>query len=80
MIVAPPGVGHFGPCRQEIPVLKQIALQFAKKNVLVLGVNSEEPEEVVRSFATKNKLCYPVLLTVSPKYSKLSVIIEVDRI
>src|SRR4051794_29649031 len=52
-----------GPCRQEIPILEQLAQQFAQKNVLVLGINAEESEEVVRSFAAKNQLSYPVLLT-----------------
>lgn len=53
-----------GPCRVEIPIIESISKHFKNKDVLVLGVNSQEPAEVVRSFVAKNKITYPVVLTV----------------
>ncbi|MBV9301671.1 MAG: TonB family protein [Acidobacteriaceae bacterium] len=52
-----------GPCRAEIPAIERLSKQFAKKNVVVLGVNSEEPEDTVRRFVAKNKLTYRIVLT-----------------
>lgn len=56
-----------GPCRAEIPAIERISKQFAKKNVVVIGINSEEPEATVRSFVAKNKMTYRVALT--PEHS-----------
>lgn len=51
------------PCRAEMPMIQSISKQFAKKNVVVIGVNSEEPEETVRRFVAKSKLTYQIVLT-----------------
>ncbi len=52
-----------GPCRAEIPMIEHIWKGFEKKNVIVIGINSEEPEGVVRKFVAKNKMTYRIALT-----------------
>ena len=52
-----------GPCRMEIPMLEHISKKFAKQGLVVIGVNSQEPEDVVKRFATKNKMNYPIVTT-----------------
>jgi len=56
-----------GPCRAEIPGIERISKKFAKKNVVVIGVNSQEPEETVRGFVAKNKMTYRIAL--APEHS-----------
>lgn len=51
-------------CRAEMPSIQSIAKHLAKKNVVVIGVNLDEPADVVRRFVTKNKLTYPIVLTI----------------
>ncbi|MBV8902374.1 MAG: redoxin domain-containing protein, partial [Acidobacteriia bacterium] len=58
-----------GPCRAEIPDIQRIAKKFANKNVVVIGVNSEEPEETVRGFVAKNKMTYRIAL--APEHSNV---------
>ncbi len=51
------------PCREEIPKLDRLSKEFKEKNVLVLGIDVNEEEDVVRTFVDKNKIGYPILLT-----------------
>lgn len=52
-----------GPCRVEIPAIEHLSKQFAKKNVVVIGINSEEPEDTIRRFVAKNKMTYRIVPT-----------------
>ena len=52
-----------GPCGVEIPTLEKISKQFAKNDMVVLGINAEEPDGVVRKFAANHNITYPVVLT-----------------
>ncbi len=52
-----------GYCRQEIPTIEHISKDFEKKHIVVIGVNSGEEKDIVKSFVAKNKMTYPVVLT-----------------
>jgi len=52
-----------GPCRAEIPAIERLAKHFEKKGVVVLGIDAEEDEGVVRRFVAANKIAYPIVLT-----------------
>ena len=49
------------PCRQEMPLLVEIHNKY-QPNVIVLGVNSMETSNEVRTFVEGNKLSFPVVL------------------
>jgi thiol-disulfide isomerase/thioredoxin len=52
-----------GPCRVEIPAIERLAKHFAKKDVVVLGIDTEEDEDAVRRFVAATKINYPIILT-----------------
>lgn len=52
-----------GPCRAELPMIEHISKEFKEKNVIVIGIDSEEPADVVRRFAAKKKLTYSIVLS-----------------
>jgi tetratricopeptide (TPR) repeat protein len=52
-----------GPCREEMPKLERLSREFAKSDVVIIGIDVSEPEDTVRRFINKNKYTYPVLLT-----------------
>jgi peroxiredoxin len=56
---------HFGttwcpPCIEEIPDMKALAKKHS--DLVILAVDSNEKDDVVRNFVTGNKIEYPVLL------------------
>jgi thiol-disulfide isomerase/thioredoxin len=51
-----------GPCAVEAPIVDRISRRFEKKGLVVLGVNVSDPPEVVRAYATKKGLSYPMVL------------------
>jgi len=51
-----------GPCRAEIPAIEHLSKEFEKKNVVVLGVNSDESGDTVRRFVAKNNITYRIVL------------------
>lgn len=51
-----------GPCRGETPDLEAFYRQHAGRGLVVLGVNQQEGEGTVRSFAEEFAVTYPMLL------------------
>jgi hypothetical protein len=44
-------------------MIEDLWKRLEKKDVIVIGVDAEEPADVVRRFAEKNKITYPIALT-----------------
>jgi thiol-disulfide isomerase/thioredoxin len=51
-----------GPCRAEMPVLERLHRQFAKRGLLVVGVNVDEPRETAARFIEQQGYTFTVLL------------------
>lgn len=49
------------PCRQEIPLLKALATDWAGRELKVIGIAVDDPDKV-RQFAGQFKIDYPVLV------------------
>jgi len=49
------------PCRKEMPDLNALYKQFKAKGFVVLAISDEQPQ-MVRSFLSKHKVTYPVLM------------------
>jgi thiol-disulfide isomerase/thioredoxin len=50
------------PCRDEMPLLEQAYRRAGPGLLMVLGVNFDEPEALVRSYAEEMRLTFPILL------------------
>jgi peroxiredoxin len=51
------------PCRQSIPHLVEMNRKYGKQGLHILGLSADEDgERVVRTFATENKINYPLAL------------------
>ncbi len=50
------------PCRQEMPSMERLRQKLAGRSFVILGVNSGENPEEVRSFLPTMKLGFPILL------------------
>ncbi|HVB87759.1 MAG TPA: TlpA disulfide reductase family protein [Candidatus Dormibacteraeota bacterium] len=57
------------PCRKELPDLNAIYKQFKDKGFVVLAISDEQPQ-TVRSFLSKHKLSYPILIDPQDKVHK----------
>jgi len=74
-----------GPCTLQAPILERIAKRYEKQGLVVLGVNVDDPPEVARSHALKQRLSYPIVMDTSRdasrKYSveKLPSLVVIDR-
>lgn len=51
------------PCREELPVLNQLAQSFSPQPVVVLGIDAPEDPDIVRRFLQANPPSYRILLT-----------------
>ncbi len=51
-----------GPCREEIPGFIALQSQYASKGFTMIGISTDRKRDVVRSFATENKINYPLLM------------------
>lgn len=58
------------PCRAEIPELVKFYSQYKTRGVALLAVNLQESPEVVKAFAAKNQMRFPVLLDNSGKVAE----------
>ncbi|MDQ6781681.1 MAG: TlpA family protein disulfide reductase [Candidatus Eremiobacteraeota bacterium] len=48
------------PCKAEAPAIAHLAQEFAKHNVVVLGIDELETESAARGFALQYRLPYPI--------------------
>jgi len=74
-----------GPCTLQAPILDRIAKRYEKQGLVVLGVNVDDPPEVARSHALRQRLSYPIVIDAvrdaSRKYGveKLPSLVVIDR-
>lgn len=74
-----------GPCSMQAPILDRIAKRYEKQGLVVLGVNVDDPPEVARSHAQRQRLSYPIVMDTvrdaSRKYGveKLPSLVVIDR-
>jgi cytochrome c biogenesis protein CcmG/thiol:disulfide interchange protein DsbE len=60
------------PCRVEAPIVDQIARRWHDRGVVVVGVNTDKPEEGdPRRFALAHGLSYPIVHDVGGKAQRL---------
>lgn len=59
------------PCRAEMPDLERLSETYAKKNVVVLGVDQGESRERAASFAQSLGIHYPILLDEQQQYGRV---------
>jgi len=50
------------PCKAEIPSFVELANEYKKQNLLVLGVSVDDPAADIKKFAADYKVNYPLLL------------------
>jgi thiol-disulfide isomerase/thioredoxin len=48
------------PCKAEVPSIARLSKAYAKRGVVVLGVDELESIEAARGFVTRYKLPYPI--------------------
>lgn len=74
-----------GPCTLQAPILDRIARRYEKQGLVVLGVNVDDPPDVARSHAERQRLSYPIVMdttrAASRNYSveKLPSLVVIDR-
>lgn len=51
-----------GPCRREMPIIAQLHKRYAKKGLVVYGVNCSEPPAKAKAFVAKYGYTFPQLL------------------
>src|SRR5262249_12052503 len=74
-----------GPCAMEAPVIDRVARRFEKKGLVVMGVNVDDPPEIIRGYASRKGLSYPMVVDegkqASLKYGveKLPSLVVIDR-
>ncbi|NDI34315.1 redoxin domain-containing protein [Chengkuizengella sediminis] len=60
------------PCVREMPAIEDIYNKYQTKNLVVLGINLDEPEITVQSFVNQVGVTFPILLdenVVSDQYA-----------
>ncbi len=60
------------PCRREIPHLVEIYEKYKEKNLIVIGVSTEE-KATLENFQKQNQITYPVLLGTNEIFQKFGV-------
>jgi thiol-disulfide isomerase/thioredoxin len=51
-----------GPCRDEMPALSKAAKKAAERGAVLISIDANEKEDVVRRFVSMNPVAFPVLL------------------
>lgn len=52
-----------GPCKSEIPWLKELAAKYEKEGLVVLGISMDEDRwDAVKPFMEKMAITYPILM------------------
>jgi thiol-disulfide isomerase/thioredoxin len=59
-----------GPCRQEMPVLDELAKKYADLGVQVIGVNVETETDGVQNYLSEVPVSFPILLDLENIASK----------
>lgn len=59
------------PCRAEMPDLERLSRVYAKRGVMVLGVDQGEAGTRARDFATSLGITYPVLVDDAQQYGRV---------
>jgi peroxiredoxin len=54
------------PCREEMPLLQQFALANSQ-DAVVIGIDLDEPEDLVTSFVEQYKIDFPILMDAGGK-------------
>jgi thiol-disulfide isomerase/thioredoxin len=67
----------------EAPVLDRVARRFEKRGLVVMGVNMDDSAEVIRAYAARKNLGYPMAMSreAPGKYGvdKLPSLVLIDR-
>ncbi len=50
------------PCETEVPYISRLAREYAKRNVVVIGIDELEPAARAQAFARAYHLSYPIAL------------------
>jgi cytochrome c biogenesis protein CcmG/thiol:disulfide interchange protein DsbE len=50
-----------GPCQAEAPLVNKIAQQFREKGLVVVGIDTSEPDGHARAWALEHGLSYPIV-------------------
>lgn len=51
-----------GPCREEMPLFEQAQQQYGAENLVIVAVNVQESQSVVRPFVERLALTYPIAM------------------
>jgi thiol-disulfide isomerase/thioredoxin len=51
-----------GPCKEEIPILVELADKYKSSKLAVLGISIDDRPEELKKFATDYKMNYPILV------------------
>lgn len=74
-----------GPCTMQAPILDRIAKRYEKQGLVVLGVNVDDPADIARAHALRQRLSYPIVIDTirdaSRKYGveRLPSLVVIDR-
>ena len=74
-----------GPCAMVAPVVDRVARRYEKKGLVVMGVNVDDPPEVIRAYAAKKGLSYPMVMDIGKAASleygvdKLPSLVVIDK-
>lgn len=55
---------YCGPCKDEIPMLIQLADQYKDQGLTVLGISSDDTAKQMKPFVAEYKMTYPILVGV----------------
>jgi cytochrome c biogenesis protein CcmG/thiol:disulfide interchange protein DsbE len=73
------------PCALEAPVIDRVARRYEKRGLVVMGVNVDDPPEIIKAYASQKGLSYPMVADVnheaSVKYGVQSIpsMVVIDR-
>lgn len=59
------------PCRAEMPDLQRLSLAYAKRDVVVLGVNQGESADRARAFASSLGIHFPIIVDEQQQYGRV---------
>lgn len=53
---------YCGPCKEEIPMLIELAAKYQSRGVTVLGISADDTPADLKPFVAEHKMTYPVLV------------------